>query len=105
MPRASDRVAGQFTINQWTPVMGADVVDGMKVTVDMKQGNWIAVDLDEELAGLGQFADIGDTGEFRHREMLQRKEWSIASRPERVRRPCGSGCQWPRREPRGPRQW
>ncbi len=43
----------QFTINQRTPVMGADVVDGMKVTVDMKQRNWIAVDLDEELAGLG----------------------------------------------------
>jgi hypothetical protein len=44
MPRAGDGMIGQFPIDQWATVMGADIVDCVERAPDVKQGNHFAVD-------------------------------------------------------------
>jgi hypothetical protein len=58
--RALDLAADQITLRKRTTVMSADIVDGVKTTVNVEHGNRSAVNLDQFFAPWGQFGSSRD---------------------------------------------
>jgi hypothetical protein len=59
-------MVSQFAVGQRATVMRADIIEGIKFAVGVKQRHHVTVDFNERLAGIGDLGGRGDTNEFLH---------------------------------------
>src|SRR5205823_2027031 len=68
--RALDLDAVEFPLGERAAIMGAYIIDGIKTSIDVKEGDRPAVDFRQRLAAGGQFGAAGDFHEFGHGSMI-----------------------------------
>jgi len=67
MPRTNKAMSFEFSVAQRAAVVGAEVIDAIKLAVEVNQHHDPVVDLDDFLAGVGDIVGAGSFFEFSRR--------------------------------------